>query len=323
MTAEERIAAIRERLMRATSGPWCAEHCGDKCTCIVIGTAFRLDDRDAELPLEGWQDFYDENGNDVALRDEAVCVIEDDCSNPSDNADFIMHSRADIEWLLARGVGDVRAWIAGLTDEQLDPFVEKANPDIEGTQRKYLPLVPIETLRAELRAVFRADLLALCGGSEQTQAPLEPRQHQGVNTVAPDCEVISALPATHYVQIRELTDSELDAAYDDALADYALAIKYPHNAATIPGIERRLEGCRAEYQKRGKRPATPVKPQDRTPRVEPLTSRTDEFLHPKVKVADDADVKRILDDQMTRMDGVFRKMDAPRPPEEGPCKPQP
>jgi hypothetical protein len=67
-----------------------------------------------------------------------------------------------------------------------------------------------------------------------------------------------AVPApggsTAYVQVRDLLDSELDAAYDRALADYALATKYEHNAHLLPAITQRLDACKAEYAKRGKTP---------------------------------------------------------------------
>ena len=105
---------------------------------------------------------------------------------------------ADYKKLLAHGVtfrdDAVRARIEGLSDEQLRDFWAGC----------WLVSPPtVEDLRAALLVLLDrlpdGDHLPnskQCGGSEQTQASLEPRQHQGVNTVAPDCEVISAPPAT-------------------------------------------------------------------------------------------------------------------------------
>ena len=99
MPSRERIAEIRRRFNAATPGPWCAEECGDKCTAIVVGTAFADTDEDCEHPLEGWPVFEDADGNTVVTRSDIVC--HPDGARSREDADFIAHVWDDIRALLA------------------------------------------------------------------------------------------------------------------------------------------------------------------------------------------------------------------------------
>ena len=96
----EQLEAIQQRLDGITPGPWCGENCGEKCTAIVIGTAFAVADEECEHPLSGWPDFSDEDGEDLAIRDEVVCNI-DGGGNAGADADFIVHAPEDVAFLLA------------------------------------------------------------------------------------------------------------------------------------------------------------------------------------------------------------------------------
>ena len=97
----ERLAAIQRRLSRATSGPWCAENCGQKCNAVVVGVAYAASDDNCDRPLEGWPEFEDERGEELAVRTEIVCEFPDTPQSVLD-ADLIANAWTDIAWLLAR-----------------------------------------------------------------------------------------------------------------------------------------------------------------------------------------------------------------------------
>lgn len=107
-----------ERLEKAaTPGPWCAENAGDKCNAVVIGTAFAVDDEECERPLSGWPEFYDDEGEEIATRDEFVASLDDsEAVNPVADAAFIVALRnaapalfAELRALRAESKGDVCA----------------------------------------------------------------------------------------------------------------------------------------------------------------------------------------------------------------------
>lgn len=47
-----------------------------------------------------------------------------------------------------------------------------------------------------------------------------------------------------------VSDSDLEAMFDNALADFALAHRYEHNAHCRPGIQETLDALRAEFTSR-------------------------------------------------------------------------
>ena len=106
----ERLAAIRVRCDKAMSGPWCAENVGEKENVYIVGVAFSNSDLDAEHPLSGWPRFHDSEGNDIAIRIDQVCDVGD-----QDDANFIVHARTDVPYLLS-------------LVEALLPVVEAAKP---------------------------------------------------------------------------------------------------------------------------------------------------------------------------------------------------
>jgi len=127
------------------------------------------------------------------LRDGNAYMEHPDGQDGTDTAvealDWIVDDR---RYLIARGVGDVRAFrdaIAEWDAARLE--VARRTPyEVAGKDR------PPLRRRLEKACAALVALLDERGGEEQTQASLEPSQHQGVNTVAQDCDVISASPAT-------------------------------------------------------------------------------------------------------------------------------
>jgi len=100
MTRDE-LNAIKDRMMKATVGPWAWEQYGEKVNGYHIGIAMDKNDNQCEGHVD--TERYDED-QDVFIEDilwkENVGNVEDSTLNYSD-ADFIAHAREDIPKLVA------------------------------------------------------------------------------------------------------------------------------------------------------------------------------------------------------------------------------
>ena len=89
MTFADRLEELRKA---ATGTPWCAESAGEKGDgANIIGVAFHPDDIDAERPMSGWIQDYDDDGNEIDyVRDEEIAQLEHCTRNHYANTEFIM-----------------------------------------------------------------------------------------------------------------------------------------------------------------------------------------------------------------------------------------
>jgi len=115
----------REHL--ATPGPWMAQECGEKCSAIVIGVAYAIGDEVCKEGLSGWPECYDEDGNDLISRECHICELGDYSENSNSNADFIVHARDDIAFLLKR-LNASRAHVA-LLQQRVKELVSGLTPE--------------------------------------------------------------------------------------------------------------------------------------------------------------------------------------------------
>ena len=102
-TTDSALAAELERLNdRATSGPWCAEQCGDKCDDPVLGIAYDADDDNCERPLSGWLDDFDTNGEVKEYYTEQIAGewVACDGNSASANLDLVMWLRNHVPQIL-------------------------------------------------------------------------------------------------------------------------------------------------------------------------------------------------------------------------------
>lgn len=110
-----------ERLLKeATEGPWCAESCGEKGDgSNIIGVAFHPDDTDAERPLAGWLQEWDESGNVIDYyRDEQIAELEHRSRNSAANTSLILLLRNHADAILglvraAKGLSHGEDWNNG------------------------------------------------------------------------------------------------------------------------------------------------------------------------------------------------------------------
>lgn len=89
-------------LKEATEGPWCAESCGEKGDgSNVIGVAFHPNDTDAERPMSGWLQEYDEEGNAIEYyRDEQIAELGYRSRNAWANTNLILFLRNHADAIL-------------------------------------------------------------------------------------------------------------------------------------------------------------------------------------------------------------------------------
>jgi len=96
-TAAQIIREIRERVRKATAGPWAWESIAEKSNEFAVGTAFNADGQ----PLSGRLPEGDWVEDAVIERRGLIGMNESGHANFAD-ADFIAHARTDIPFLLAQ-----------------------------------------------------------------------------------------------------------------------------------------------------------------------------------------------------------------------------
>ena len=124
MTFADRLEELRKA---ATELPWCAETVGEKGDgANIIGVAFHPDDIDAERPMSGWIQDYDDDGNEIDyVRDEEIAQLEHCTRNHYANTEFIM--------LLANNADAILELVRAADHLSCALDTGERNPD--GTQR--------------------------------------------------------------------------------------------------------------------------------------------------------------------------------------------
>lgn len=92
------LDAIRERLAKATPGPWCWGYIGEKTNGYIIGTACDEDGK----PFEGNVPEFYANGGEVILHSPSMIGEHEASTVRYGDASLIAHAPTDLAYLLAR-----------------------------------------------------------------------------------------------------------------------------------------------------------------------------------------------------------------------------